>query len=141
MVNDEMLNKINGIMESNDMVFFRGQLRNIERGHNNDNSTYYLADIRVPRSSGDDVYGVSFNIFHICFPSDFVKCSQLTDEKMALYKNNEVLISVNLSCSVKTFKNNDNTVNKINNVRFFVQDILLLNNVQKPSFSSNKVAI
>lgn len=141
MINDELMKKVSDLMNGSELTFFRGQLRNLVKAEKEGTKEiYYLADIRIPRTlDAQDVYSVGFNVCHVCFSSEFVKANRLTDDIMKTFKDNEVLLNVAINSNVKPYKANDGQTYKANNVKFFVEDIILLNNVQKPSFSGRKV--
>lgn len=142
MVNNELMEKVSTMMNSPELIFLKGQIRNIVQSSKGDGSLYYLADIRVPRSTNlDNVYEVSFNICHVCFSSEFVKANNITIETMKQFKDNEVLLNVAINSSVKSFKGSDGNTYKGNNIKFFVEDIILLNAINKPCVSAPKKVI
>jgi hypothetical protein len=77
----------------------------------------------------------------ICFSSEFVKKSGLTVELMKKYKDNEVLLNLNSSSTIKQFKGQDGQTYKTNNIKYFVQDMILLKEISKPDYidSARKV--
>jgi len=141
MINDVMLNKVKEIMgDGRELLFLQGQLRNITKHvKDEDKSVYYLADIRVPRNLSADVYAVSFSVYHVCFSSDLVKHAKLDDLTMKEFKDNEVLLSLTSMCSLNTKRGEAGQIFKYNNVKYFVDDVMLVSKIAKPSSVGNKV--
>lgn len=138
MINDVMLDKISEMMVTAEMMFTKGQLRNIQRKKNEKQEVYYVADLRVPRKvDSSNIYSTSFNVYHVCFSNDFVTKARLTDDVMKEYKDNEVLLNLSCNSTVVPSANDKNV--KFNNVRFYVNDIKLLKTIDKPSFADNQV--
>lgn len=142
MINNDLMLKVSEMMTGSDLLFLKGQLRNIVQSTKEDGSIYYLADIRVPRSTNlENVYEVSFNLCHVCFSSEYVKSNNISVETMKQFKDNEVLLNVSLNSSIKSYKAGDGNTYKGNNVKFFVEDIILLNSISKPVSNANKKVI
>lgn len=120
------------------MFLVKAQVRNIVKKVKDGGLPYYLADIRYVKTSSNDFYGVNFNVSHVCFSSDAVVKLGIKDETMKMYKNNECLMLLSVSASIKTFKKDDNTY-KLNNVQYFVDDIELIREIDKPVINSSKV--
>ncbi len=142
MVNDELMKKVSDLMLESGLCFLRGQLMNIIMAEKSDNKEiYYLADLRVPRMLNvESVYDASFNWVHVCFGSEFVKNNNFTIDKMKIFKENEVLLNLRFSSSIYKYKNKDDETMKKNEIRFFVDDIILLNsNLKTIDFSCRKV--
>lgn len=138
MLNDDILNKVDDLMASNEMIFLKGQLINLQQCSNTDGEIYFLSDLKVPRSlSTDNVYGVSFNVYHVCFSNKFLVESNLDIETFKSFKNNEVLLSLSSFSSVKSVKKEQTY--KFNNIKFFVNDLMLTKSLEKPNFSTKKV--
>lgn len=140
MLNDVLLYQVLDNMENdNDFMFLRGQLRNIQQREKENKETYYLADLKVAKSvSNDDKYGMAYDLYHICFSNEFVKLSSIDIEGMKKFKDNEVFVYLTPVCKINTNKKDD-IVNKFNSANFFVNDILLLNQVDKKEFIKSKV--
>jgi len=128
--------------EGNDFTLLRGQLRNIGRAINKDGKTYYVADLRCPRTNDlENVYGVSFNVFHVCFTSEFVIANNITDDCMKQYKDNEVVLCVSFNSNIRSYKNNNGDESKSNNCKIFVNDIRLVKEIKKIDYSSSSKKI
>lgn len=139
MVNDNLVEKVIEMMgENSQLCFIKGQLRNPEMRVKENEDVYYLADIRVPKLMNDTVYGVSFDIYHVCFGSDFVKENNITKEFITSLKDNEVFVDLIPSVKVNQ-KKQDGRVDKFNSSNYFVNYIKQLNKISKPEKSTRKV--
>lgn len=140
MLNDVLLYQVLETMENdNDFMFLRGQLRNIQQREKDNKEVYYLADLKVAKSvSNDEKYGMAYDIYHVCFSNEFVKMSNVDIEKMKDFKDNEVFVYLTPVCKINTNKK-DGIVSKFNSANFYVNDIMLLNQVSKKEFLKSKV--
>jgi hypothetical protein len=141
MKNENLLN-VKDILVGNELVVLKGQLRNIQRVTKDDKSGefYYLADLKVPRiTNSASVYDTSFNMYHVCFSNEFIsRNDEVSDEFMKKFKDNEVLMLVSILANINKSKSGDSFA-KFNNVRFYVNEIVLLQSIDKPSFVPDKV--
>jgi hypothetical protein len=140
MINDELMQKFSGMMVDNEVFFLKGQIRNIEQHTKPTGEVFYIADLRVPRNTSDtdDIYSVSFNTYHVCFSNNFVTNSKITADVMKQYKDNEVVLNVSTQANIRSSKK-DNAEMKFNNIKLFVNDMMLVKTIDKPDFSAKKV--
>lgn len=139
---NENLLKVKDILVGNELVVLKGQLRNIQRVTKDDGSGefYYLGDLKVPRiTNSASVYDTSFNLYHVCFSNEFIsRNDEITDDYMRQFKDNEVLMLVSMLANINKSKSGDK-VAKFNNIRVYVNEIVLSQNIDKPSFVPDKV--
>lgn len=141
MVNDNLVEKVMEMMgENSQLCFIKGQLRNPEMRVKENDDVYYLADIRVPKLMNDTVYGVSFDVYHVCFSSEFVKENNITKEYITSLKDNEVFVDLTLSAKVNQ-KKVEGRVDKYNSTNYFVNYIKQLSTIGKSSVSSSRKVI
>lgn len=143
MLNDKFLKEIQVAMEennSNDFMFLKGQLRNIQLREKENKEVYFLADLKVAKKISDsDIYGLAFDTYHICFTHDFVRNASITVDKMRdEFKDNEVFVWLTPNCKINSNKNSD-TVNKFNSANFYVNDIMLLTQIKRIEVTKAKV--
>jgi aspartyl-tRNA synthetase len=57
---------------------------------------------------------------------------------MKQYKDNEVVLNVSTQANIRSSKK-DNAEMKFNNIKLFVNDMMLVKTIDKPDFSAKKV--
>lgn len=119
MVNDNLDKMIEVMGENNDCMFLKGQVKNIQKRSKETGEFYYLADIKVCKKINDSNYGISYDMYNVCFSADLVVSLNLDDEKMKSFKDNEVILGLTPSCMIKKVTK-DNGENKYNRCNFFV---------------------
>jgi len=144
MLNDMFLkDTIELLGNSNDLMILKGQLRNIQRREKDNKEWYYLADLKVGKKINDnDIYGIAFDIYHICFTHDFVRMACVTDDVMKELKDNEVIVYLTPNCNVNSSKRTIDGVerlDKFNRANFYVNDIMLLTQIKKTEVIKSKV--
>jgi len=139
MINDEMLKKFDSLMNGNEVLFLKGQLRNIQQRKKDNQEIFYVADLRVPRNlSIDDIYSVSFNTYHLCFSNNFITNSKFTIEDAKSFKDNEVLVNLSTQSNIRTSQK-DGVENKFNNTKYFVNDLMFVKAIDKPNYLDKKI--
>lgn len=142
----DTLQKLNDLMVTNELFFVKGQLRNLQKVNKEKDGKltgefYYLADLKVPRANESaSVYSTSFNMYHICFSNDFItRNEEVSDEYMKQFKDNEVLVHLSPFANINKSKDGEGNPIKFNNTKFYVNDLMLVQNLDKPSFVPSKV--
>lgn len=125
--------------DSNELLIVKGQIKNIEHV-NKGNDVYYLADLKVPKINSSEIYNTYFNMYHICFSSDYVKVAKINDEYMKQLKDNEVILNLTINSTIFKKPAENNQFFKYNRINFFVIDCIKTKDVEKVT-SLKKVQI
>lgn len=143
---DEYLKKVNDLLgDEHDLILVKGELNKIDKCFKEDGSVYYMGDLRVLRNTNTgSEYDIKTSNYLCCFGSEFVLDAKLDDDKMKALKNNEVLLILNCLSNIKTIKSKKDGVEdsfKVDNVRFFVQDVLLTKKLEKVSQTKRTIKV
>lgn len=113
----------------------RGLLQNPMESKTTGGAVYYVFDLKVLKSYGDDEeYGQSYNLYHCIVPADIAQSISLTD--MKAFKGNEVTVLCTTRCSVRKHE-----ASKFNNASFYAQTIELYRKVNIGSGVQKSAAI
>ena len=131
MRNTEVLVKLDSLLgDGKQLIVLKGLMQNPGiRFTQEENKKYYEFDLKVLTTKGTDEYNTSYNRYHIIVPVEVAK--QFTDDEIKSMKNNEIIVLVDSSCSVRNIsKDREKPVFK-NDLTLYVTDMQLIRHVEK----------
>lgn len=123
--NANMLLKINDLLGSEkELVVLKGKLITPSKHKTADEKgIYYSFHLRTLKRLSTDEYGTTFNTYHCIVPVEVSK--RYSDDEISSFKDNEVICLLSVNCRIKKLQGDV----VVNNATFFVNDIVLIRNV------------
>jgi hypothetical protein len=126
----DFLKKLDGIMQDSDsFLALRGQVTALKQKTSKDGEVFYLLFLKVIDNFRGNKYGQVNCNYCITFSTDFLNSKKLKIEDIQSFKFNEIICTVNVCNFSKEQKNKDGEVYFINNVSYYLTDIMQLNSL------------
>jgi hypothetical protein len=139
----ENLETLEGILlGEKESIIVKGQILSIMKNERAENKAiYYTFVMKILKHLSNDEYGQSFNTINIVMPSEYVANNKITDEEMKDLKNNEVVCVLASDSHAKRMTGSNNTFYYVNNVNYYVIEMIKTKELEKVSFGSTSKPI